>query len=56
MIDCMAEDLKGAFLEMSGFSSKNIKYMRKFAESWPDFEIVQQVVAQLNSGSVGSNW
>ncbi len=32
---------------MSGFSPRNIKYMRKFAESWADFEFVQQVVAQI---------
>lgn len=32
---------------MLGFSPINIKYMRKFAESWPDFEIVQRVVAQI---------
>lgn len=47
VIDRMAKDLKDAFPEMTGFSPRNIKYMRKFAESWPDFEIVQQVVAQI---------
>lgn len=47
VIDRMAKDIKGAFPEMSGFSPRNIKYMRKFAESWPDFEIVQRVVAQI---------
>ena len=47
IIDRMAKDLKDAFPEMSGFSPRNIKYMRKFAESWPDFEIVQRVVAQI---------
>ena len=47
VIDRMAKDLKDAFPEMFGFSPRNIKYMRKFAESWPDFEIVQQVVAQF---------
>ena len=47
IIDRMAKDLKEAFPEMSGFSPRNIKYMRKFAESWPDFEIVQRVVAQI---------
>lgn len=45
--DRMAKDLKDAFPEMSGFSPRNIKYMRKFAENWPDFEIVQRVVAQI---------
>ena len=47
VIDRMAADLKEAFPEMSGFSPRNIKYMRKFAECWPDFEIVQQVAAQI---------
>ena len=43
----MAKDLKEAFPDMSGFSPRNIKYMRKFAECWSDFTIVQQVVAQI---------
>ncbi len=47
VIDRMAKDLKTAFPEMSGFSPRNIKYMRKFAECWSDYEIVQQVVAQI---------
>ena len=47
IIDRMAKDLKDAFPDMSGFSPRNIKYMRKFAECWPDSEIVQQVVAQI---------
>lgn len=47
VIDRMAKDLKDAFPEMSGFSPRNIKYMRKFAECWPDYEFVQQVVAQI---------
>ena len=47
VIDRMAKDLKDAFPDMSGFSPRNIKYMRKFAECWPDYEIVQRVVAQI---------
>lgn len=47
VIDRMAKDLKEAFPDMSGFSPRNINYMRKFAECWPDYEIVQQVVAQI---------
>ena len=43
----MTKDLKDAFPEMSGFSPRNIKYMCKLAECWPDFQIVQQVVAQI---------
>lgn len=47
VIDRMVKDLKDAFPEMSGFSPRNIKYMRKFAKRWPAFEIVQQVAAQI---------
>ena len=32
---------------MSGFSPRNLKYMRAFAEAWPDRAIVQRTVAQL---------
>ena len=47
VIDRMAKDLKDAFPDMSGFSPRNIKYMRKFAECWPDFENVQRVVNSM---------
>ena len=43
----MSYDLKEAFPDMSGFSPRNLKYMRKFAETWTDFEIVQRTVAQI---------
>jgi len=32
---------------MKGFSPRNLKYMRAFAEAWPEPEFVQQVAAQL---------
>lgn len=35
------------FPDMKGFSTRNIKYMKKFADMWKDYEIVQQVVAQI---------
>jgi predicted nuclease of restriction endonuclease-like (RecB) superfamily len=35
---------------MKGFSPRNLKYMRAFAEAWPDEAIVQQVVAQIPWG------
>ncbi|MCI8849480.1 MAG: DUF1016 domain-containing protein [Oscillibacter sp.] len=47
VIDRMAADIKASFPEMSGFSPRNIKYMRKFAQCWPDFKLVQQIVAQI---------
>lgn len=32
---------------MKGFSSRNLKYMRSFAETYQDFEFVQEVLAQI---------
>ena len=32
---------------MQGFSTRNLKYMRKFAECWTDYEFVQRVIAQI---------
>ncbi|MBL7794039.1 MAG: hypothetical protein JNK77_17050, partial [Saprospiraceae bacterium] len=47
IIDRMSYDLKQAFPEMQGFSPRNLKYMRKFAEAWPDPELVQRSVALI---------
>jgi len=47
--DRLAADLKSGFPDMKGLSSRNIKYMRAFAEAYPDFTIVQPLVAQLQS-------
>ncbi|RPE65018.1 putative nuclease of restriction endonuclease-like (RecB) superfamily [Tibeticola sediminis] len=47
VIDRLSHDLRTAFPEMQGFSPRNLKYMRAFAEAWPDAEFVQAVLAQL---------
>ena len=47
VIDRLSEDLRRAFPEMKGFSPRNLKYMRAFAEAWPDEQFVQQVAAQI---------
>jgi len=47
VIERLAHDLRTAFPEMKGFSPRNLKYMRAFAEAWPDEEFVQEVLAQL---------
>lgn len=47
VIDRLAHDLRTAFPEMKGFSPRNLKYMRAFAEAWPDESFVQAVLAQL---------
>ena len=50
VIDRLSADLRREFPEMKGFSPRNLKYMRAFAEAWPDEPIVQQAVAQIPWG------
>ena len=47
VIDRLAADLRHAFPDMRGFSPRNLKYMRAFAQAWPDESIVQRCAAQL---------
>ncbi|MFP3017179.1 MAG: YhcG family protein [Wolbachia sp.] len=47
IIDQLSKDLRSAFPEMKGFSPRNLKYMRKFAEEYSDIEFVQEPLAQL---------
>ena len=50
VIDRLAHDLRTAFPDMKGFSPRNLKYMRAFADAWPDEAFVQQAVARLPWG------
>ncbi len=50
VIEQLAKDLQQEFPDMKGFSSRNLKYMRAFAEAYPDEQIVQQAVAQIPWG------
>src|SRR6516164_5243162 len=47
IIDRLSKDLKRSFPEMHGFSPRNPKYMRSFAEAWPTEQFVQQAAAQI---------
>jgi len=47
VIDRLALDLGREFPEMKGFSPRNLKYMRAFAEAWPEEQIVQEALAQI---------
>lgn len=47
VIDQLAADLRRAFPDTKGFSPRNLKYMRAFAEAWPDPEFVQESLAQI---------
>lgn len=49
-VNSLSVDLKLEFPQITGFSVRNLKYMRKLAEEYPDFEFVQQVVAQIPWG------
>lgn len=47
IIDTLATDLKTEFPDFKGLSSRNLKYMRTFADTYPAFPIVQPLAAQL---------
>lgn len=47
VIDQLSKDLRREFPEIKGFSSRNLKYMRTFAEAYPETAIVQEVLAQI---------
>jgi predicted nuclease of restriction endonuclease-like (RecB) superfamily len=46
--DQLSLDLKKEFPGMKGFSRRNLLYMRQFAATYPDFTIVQPLVAQIS--------
>ena len=47
VIDRLAADLHRMFPLMKGFSPRNLKYMRAFAEAYPGEQFVQEVLAQI---------
>lgn len=47
VIERLAQDLRREFPEMRGLSPRNLKYMRAFAEAYPEEQIVQQAAAQI---------
>ncbi len=50
VITQLSKDLMLAFPEIKGFSTRNLKYMRRFAQEYSDTEFVQQLVALLPWG------
>lgn len=47
VIQRLSSDLGEAFPDMKGFSTRNLQYMRLFAEQCPELQFVQQPAAQL---------
>lgn len=49
-IENLAADIRLSFPNVKGYSVRNLKYMAKFAETYPDETFVQQAVAQIPWG------
>ena len=49
-IENLAADIRREFPASKGYSVRNLKYMAKFAQIYPNREFVQQVVAQIPWG------
>jgi predicted nuclease of restriction endonuclease-like (RecB) superfamily len=47
VIDRLSKDLQRSFPDMKGFSPRNLKYMRSFADAYPEVSFVQQLAAQI---------
>jgi predicted nuclease of restriction endonuclease-like (RecB) superfamily len=50
IVDRLAKDLQAEFPAVEGFSPRSLRYMRSFAEAWPDELILQQAAAKLPWG------
>jgi predicted nuclease of restriction endonuclease-like (RecB) superfamily len=50
VIERLSIDLRLEFPDIQSFSPRNIKYMRTFAEAYPDEQFVKQVVSQIPWG------
>lgn len=48
VVDRIAQDLKREFPKMKGFSKRNIRYMKSFAQAYPEPSILQRSVAKLS--------
>ncbi|MDD3043820.1 MAG: DUF1016 N-terminal domain-containing protein, partial [Methanosarcinaceae archaeon] len=47
-VEQLSKDIRSEFPDLKGFSVRNLWYMRKFAEDFPDAEIVQTLSAELS--------
>ena len=47
VVERLARDLRRSFPNMQGFSTRNLLFMRSFAEYFPDAAIVKQLASQL---------
>lgn len=54
VIDRLAQDLCTSFPCMKGFSPRNLKYMRAFAEAWPDSELCNRLLHNCRGATMWS--
>jgi predicted nuclease of restriction endonuclease-like (RecB) superfamily len=47
VINRLSADLREAFPDMKGLSSRNLNYMRRFAKEYPELNFLQQAAAKL---------
>jgi len=47
-VEQLSKDIRSEFPDLKGFSVRNLWYMRKFAEEFPDAEIVQTLSAEIS--------
>jgi len=52
VIDMLSADLMARYGNDSGYSIRNLQYMRQFAGEYPDFPFVQVPLAQLQNNQV----
>lgn len=55
-VENLAADIKRSFPGTTGYSVRNLKYMAKFAATYPNKEFVQQTVAQIHGDTMLSSW
>ena len=51
-LEQFSHDMRQAFPEMQGFSKRNLEYMRRFAQLYPQIEFAKQPVSQLPWGHI----
>ncbi|WP_246527937.1 DUF1016 N-terminal domain-containing protein [Pseudarthrobacter albicanus] len=47
LLASVSTEVRSAFPEARGFSPRNLRYMKSFAEAWPDFPMLQAPLATL---------
>lgn len=52
VVDDLSKDLRRTFPDMKGFSPRNLRYMRTFAETYADEHFLQQAVAKIPWGHI----